>query len=318
MLFREWLFNLLSARQIAAVTKGVLTTKAGSGYDDDRWTRYHFPKQYLDKVAKLVGDIAVYYEPRRNGGRSAYIGFVRVDAVTEDSQRLDHYYAHVSQYLDFDNPVPFRTNGKLFERRLESDGRTGLSGDFRNAVRTISDDEFAAIVAAGFDVDASKSRAADKSGAHRGFFEDEAPFNFERPLVQTLISRPFRDEAFARHVKSAYDATCALTGLSMRNGGGRTEVDAAHIKPVGDGHAGPDSVRNGLALSKTVHWMFDRGLLSLDADFRILAARTLVPEPIQRLLLPSGFAQVPDDGRLRPHQSFLEYHRNTIFKESRN
>ncbi|MFN0023205.1 MAG: HNH endonuclease, partial [Parvularculaceae bacterium] len=74
------------------MTKGIFTTKAESGYDDDRATRYHFPKQYLEKVAKTVGDLALYYEPRRNGGRSAYIAFVRVDGITTDDQRSGHYY----------------------------------------------------------------------------------------------------------------------------------------------------------------------------------------------------------------------------------
>jgi hypothetical protein len=37
--------------------------------------------------------------------------------------------------------------------------------------------------------------------------------------------------------------------LQIINGGGRTEVQAAHIRPVAAG--GSDSVRNGLALSGT-------------------------------------------------------------------
>jgi putative restriction endonuclease len=94
-------------------------------------------------------------------------------------------------------------------------------------------------------------------------------------------------------------------------------VDAAHIKPVGNGHDGPDSVRNGLALSKTVHWMFDRGLLSVDTDYRILMAKSLVPEPIKRLLLPTGQINIPTSPSERPHRAFLEYHRNNIFKDAK-
>ena len=70
-----------------------------------------------------------------------------------------------------------------------------------------------------------------------------------------------RDAAFARVVQAAYGATCADTGLKIIKGGGRAEVQAAHIRPVKD--KGPDSVRNGIALSATAHWMFDRGLISL-------------------------------------------------------
>lgn len=299
------------------MTKGILQTKAESGYDDDRSSRYQFPKQYLDRFKRIVGDLAIYYEPRRNGGRSSYIAVVQIDSIAPDPGRADHFYAQVSQYLDFEKIVPFRLDGMLFERGLISDGKTGLSGDFRNAVRVISDAEFQAILTEGFSKDLlGRHRHNDGLAEESGFAEAPADFDVSRLIVEQITARPFRDEAFARQVKAAYEATCALTGLSMRNGGGRTEVDAAHIKPVGDGHAGPDSVRNGIALSKTVHWMFDRGLLSLDSDFRILTARNLVPEPIQRLLLPSGYAQVPDNARLQPSMAFLDYHRNTIFKES--
>lgn len=302
------------------MTKGIFTTKADSGYDDDRTTRYHFPKQYLERALQTVGDLVIYYEPRRNGGRSAYIAIVQVDSITPDKSRPGHSYANVSAYLDFDRPVPFRAAGSLYERRLQSDGDTGLSGEFRNAVRLIDDDEFGAILAAGFsegaNVDFQPHAASPTVEPGIGFAESDAPFETIRPVVQRLSSRLFRDEAFARNVKRAYDATCAFTGLSMRNGGGRTEVDAAHIRPVGDGHAGPDSIRNGLALSKTVHWMFDRGLLSIDNDYRILTARNLVPEPIKRLLRPDGYALVPEDKRAQPAPAFLDYHRNKIFKEA--
>lgn len=265
--------------------------------------------------------MVIYYEPRRNGGRSSYIAVVQVDSITPDTSRPDHSYAYVSAFLDFDKPVPFRSSGGLFERRLQSDGDTGLSGEFRNAIRLLSEDEFTAILTAGF-AEEPHERAItlldvpeNKLGV--GFSEEASNFDMIRPIERRLSSRLFRDEAFARNVKRVYDATCAFTGLSMKNGGGRTEVDAAHIRPIGDGHAGPDSIRNGLALSKTVHWMFDRGLLSIDSDFRILTARNLVPEPIKRLLLPNGYVAVPEDKRAQPAPAFLDYHRNKIFKEAK-
>src|SRR3546814_19321790 len=49
---------------------------------------------------------------------------------------------------------------------------------------------------------------------------------------------------------------------------------------------GPDSVRNGLALSGTIHWMFDRGLISIDDDYSILTAQGRVPDTLERLIRP--------------------------------
>ena len=69
-----------------------------------------------------------------------------------------------------------------------------------------------------------------------GFAEDP-PAEFERPIVKRM-TRPFRDAAFATAVKAAYGDTCAMTELKIINGGGRSEVQAAHIRPVAE--AGPD------------------------------------------------------------------------------
>jgi putative restriction endonuclease len=113
-------------------------------------------------------------------------------------------------------------------------------------------------------------------------------------------------------IKSAYQDTCAVTGLKLINGGGRSEVQAAHIRPVA--HGGPDSVRNGLALSGTVHWMFDRGLISVNDDYSLLIADGGVPDTITRLINPERRLFVPSRPDERPHSEFLRYHRERVFK----
>jgi hypothetical protein len=90
--------------------------------------------------------------------------------------------------------------------------------------------------------------------------------------VSFTVSRIMRDRVFRRIVLRAYDQRCAITGLKLINGGGRAEVAAAHIRPVEA--SGPDIVNNGIALSGTAHWMFDRGLISLSDDLEILVFST--------------------------------------------
>ena len=103
-----------------------------------------------------------------------------------------------------------------------------------------------------------------------------------------------------------------MTGLNIINGGGRSEVQAAHIRPVSA--SGTDSVRNGVALCGTVHWMFDRGLLSLDDDYNILLAKDKVPDTVLRLINPDRRMLLPPRRDLRPNPQWLRYHRETIFK----
>lgn len=302
------------------MAKAIFITKSRSGYDDVREERYHFPSIYLSRVKQTVGDLIIYYEPRRNGGALSYVATGRVTEIVPDPKSIDHFYALISHYLNFSVPVPLRLREGFFERSLRSGGRTGVSGNARSAVRIISDQEFAAITFAGYRgvLDETFAQTDLHAQSAPGMMEDGVEFEVQRAVVTNLMSRKFRDAAFSQLVKKAYEDRCAFTGLCMKNGGGRTEVDAAHIKPVGDGHNGPDSVRNGLAISKTVHWMFDRGLISIDADFKILTARSLVPEPITRLLNPSGHLILPQEEKSHPHKVFLDYHRNRIFKEARN
>ncbi|MGO8534173.1 HNH endonuclease [Rhizobium ruizarguesonis] len=100
----------------------------------------------------------------------------------------------------------------------------------------------------------------------------------DRRIISQVVQRPFRDRAFSTAIKAAYHDTCALTGIKLFNGGGGSEVQAAHIRPVADG--GPDSVRNGLALFATVHWMFDRALIRSTTTTACLLRAAVFPMPL--------------------------------------
>ncbi|NQW13576.1 MAG: HNH endonuclease [Rhodobacter sp.] len=105
---------------------------------------------------------------------------------------------------------------------------------------------------------------------------------------------------------------CAISGLELRNGGGRPEVEAAHIRPVE--HDGPDVVRNGIALSGTLHWMFDRGLISIAPDWTILVSHNKVqPETARRLINSRQKFLLPENRRHYPHPDYLRFHREEIF-----
>lgn len=304
------------------MTKAVFTTKVTPTYDDLPEVRYHFPQTYLAQARAAVGDWIIYYEPRRStaeqssrGGRQSYFAVARVTSIEPDPDRVDHYYAYVSDYIEFDRAVPFRDGRHYYESALQRpDGQTN-KGAFGRAVRPVPDHEFELILSAGF---AEELRFNEEhpvaTQSLPGFAEEQVPFDdrpIERLLIEKTLTRPFRDEAFRRHVRQAYDNRCAISGLRLINGGGRPEVQAAHIRPVAS--MGPDSVRNGIALSGTLHWMFDRGLISIDDEFRILRAKS-VAEDVSRLVRPEATLLLPDNEMLRPHPGFLEFHRENIFK----
>jgi putative restriction endonuclease len=295
------------------VANAVFTTKVNPVYDDLPEIRYHFPSTYLNQAKQAVGDLIVYYEPRREGadlaghaGRQCYFATARVLRIEPDPARRAHYYAYLTDYLEFTKPVPFKTGDAYFEVGLcKEDGSTN-KGRFGRSVRIISSQEFQTICQLGF----ADSQQLDRKQQPSDALTEEPVESAGRRRMQ-IMERPFRERAFTRVIQEAYDNTCAMTGLKLINGGGRCEIEAAHIKPVADD--GPDSPRNGIALSRTIHWMFDRHFLSISDAGEILVARKYVPEPVRRLLNPDGKVRIPSSPSWQPHRVFLRYHRG-LFK----
>jgi putative restriction endonuclease len=301
------------------VTKAVFTSKIEPSYDDLPEERYHFPRTYLRQVEAAVGDWIVYYEPRRassdlssRGGRQSYFATARVERIGRDPEREDHFYAYASDYLEFDRAVPFKDGALYYEGGLRRDDGATSKGAFGRAVRAISESEYDLIVKSGFVQTIIETDLRRSQNLTPNWHIEEEAKEFERPIVEMVVARPFREAAFAVSVKAAYVNTCAMTGLQIINGGGRAEVQAAHIRPVAAG--GSDSVRNGLALSGTIHWMFDRGLVSVDDDLSILVATARLPDAVTRLLREDRKISIPAKPETRPHPIHLRYHRDNIFK----
>jgi putative restriction endonuclease len=282
--------------------KAVFTYSEDSKYDDLPEERYHFPKQYLKAVLAAEGDWIVYYRPGRDGGRDVrrYFAIARVTSVIPDQSTPNHYYAYLRDYLELASPVPFKVQDRYIG--------VGAPNQFQSAVRSIDDTEFEFILRLGM-----APLLTARPDQEDLVPPPTEPFDEAHPVVQQVANRKLRDTAFAKQVVGvAYHGRCAITGLRITNGLGRAEVEAAHIKPVE--HDGPDSPRNGIALSRTVHWMFDRGLISIDDNYDVLIAKGKLPEDALRLINPERKLLVPDIQRYQPHPQFLRFHRERIFK----
>jgi putative restriction endonuclease len=136
------------------------------------------------------------------------------------------------------------------------------------------------------------------------------------PLVIEEAARRGREARFRLRVLATYDYTCALTGYRLNAVTGVAVVDAAHIHRFADSRN--NDVRNGLALSKTAHWLFDQGLWSLTDDCRVLVATDTFVEsgPISFLL--GGYAgrsiRPPSDANLSPNPDYVRWHREKVFE----
>jgi putative restriction endonuclease len=299
--------------------KGVFDTKPNSGYDDEITHRYHFPSQYRSTADVLVGNWIIYCEPQRNSGRRAYIAAARVIRIDPDSSRPSHAYAVIGDYLPFDRPVPFSSGGTYAEGPLRAVGdRTRVGAYLQGkSVRELSEADFAAIVRAGLSETLAPANAvrleldSKHVDAQTLSLLDAPAEEQERRVEQILLNRKIRDASFRRQVCDAYDNICAVTKLRIVNGGGKAEVQAAHIWPVAVG--GPDVIQNGIALSGTAHWLFDRHLISLTDDHRLLVSHNKVPQELQGLFARQlDRVHLPSDPRLWPHPAYIARHREAF------
>ena len=131
--------------------KGVFDTRPLTEYDDDISRRYHFPNRYLSEAERTEKDWIVYREPRRGGGRQAYVAVARVNRIEPDPFDPGSSYAYLSDYLEFDQVVPLHSGMQYYEDRLNSVTNSSHIGVALQgkSVRTITEDEFGAIALAG-------------------------------------------------------------------------------------------------------------------------------------------------------------------------
>lgn len=120
---------------------------------------------------------------------------------------------------------------------------------------------------------------------------------------------------FRKIVLSAYDNRCCMTGI-----GAPELLIASHIMPWRDSNPEQQTnPRNGLCLNALHDRAFDRGLISVGADFKVrvspklkAAAKSSVADDKINFVLESEGRAITPPQRFAPDREFLEYHRREI------
>jgi predicted restriction endonuclease len=133
----------------------------------------------------------------------------------------------------------------------------------------------------------------------------------DRAIYQ--VARQKRDAAFCGIVLENYGFTCAVTDQRFKSQN-HTEADAAHI--IGKRVRGTDDPRNGIALSKSTHWAFDRGLFTISDQYEVVVnakVRTASITKFPVLEMDRQRIQLPKDPYYRPHLDALAWHKSEVF-----
>ncbi|MFH9399896.1 phosphorothioated DNA-binding restriction endonuclease [Streptomyces sp. NPDC017638] len=93
--------------------------------------------------------------------------------------------------------------------------------------------------------------------------------------VERLVpARRQRDPRMRELVLTAYEYRCAFCGYDGRIGSVPVGLEAAHVRWWAFG--GPDEIENGLCLCSLHHKLFDKGVLGLGDDQRVLVSQRFV------------------------------------------
>jgi putative restriction endonuclease len=85
------------------------------------------------------------------------------------------------------------------------------------------------------------------------------------------VLRVVRDTRQARRIKELYDFGCQMCGERLETPAG-PYAEAAHIRPLGAPHNGPDTPDNILCLCPNHHVLFDHGSITIDEDLLLVGA----------------------------------------------
>lgn len=169
---------------------------------------------------------------------------------------------------------------------------------------------------------AQKGRFMEAKRTGSGYLSDlenyvlnEPEAQYKHVKVETEEDVFVRGGLFKKNVYKIYQNTCCITGMRLQSTHGHNFIDACHIVPFSVTH--DDKVSNGLALCPNLHRAFDRGLITLDEQYRVVVSKHLIensghpynlkPYHGRPIHLPQNIAQAP--GREN-----VQWHREHIFK----
>lgn len=116
--------------------------------------------------------------------------------------------------------------------------------------------------------------------------------------IRTTVQRIVRDTELNKSIKLLYNYKCQVCDQAIETSSG-LYAEAAHIKPLGVPHNGPDTLNNILCLCPNHHVMFDYGGFSILEDYDLIGI----------------------EGKLKTHpkhninKEFLKYHLDHFYDE---
>jgi hypothetical protein len=141
------------------------------------------------------------------------------------------------------------------------------------------------------------------------------PEDYTGETRRVVTEQRIKQNFFRRAVLSSYRGRCCMSGLSDAR-----LLVASHIVPWSKDKANRLNPSNGLCLSAIHDRAFDKGLITLTDDFKIVVSEELKRknEPfIMEVLLPLHGRTIEPPERFAPQAEFIAWHRSQLFVDNR-
>ena len=124
-----------------------------------------------------------------------------------------------------------------------------------------------------------------------------------------------RGSVFKQYIPKIYDQTCCITGYRISSLFNISMIDACHIIPFSESY--DDTIGNGLSLCPNIHRAFDRGLITIDEDYKIIISSNFEEDlnnPFSLKKFDNKKILLPFKKLYAPKKENLLWHNEHVFK----
>ena len=123
-----------------------------------------------------------------------------------------------------------------------------------------------------------------------------------------------RGSLFKREIPKIYNNTCCISGMKIDATINVSMIDACHIVPFSESYN--DTITNGIALCPNLHRAFDRGLISVDSNYKVLVSNYFKEKESEYSIRKFEGKEIylPNRKDYYPFQENFEWHRINKFK----
>jgi putative restriction endonuclease len=126
---------------------------------------------------------------------------------------------------------------------------------------------------------------------------------------ETEIETYTRSVAFKEVIPKIYNYSCAITGMRIDGTVNVSMIDACHIIPFSESY--DDTITNGIALCPNMHRAFDRGLISISDNYKVIVSDCFVEKFSHYSIKQYEGKEIlmPKQNEYWPSQNSLKWHR---------